>query len=89
MAYSVTRPSSPVPISRRAIVVDEAAKRFWEMFTRYRGDDQWKWFDCDLALREGADLLQRLTVLAELKGDAYVHDLIERAIAAAQPSEAA
>lgn len=89
MSYNIMRPSSPVPLARRATVMDEAAKRYWNLFTRYGSDDQWKWFDCDLALREGADFLQRVQVLAELKGDAYVLDLIERAIAAAQPSEAA
>ena len=86
-AYNPKQPTSPVPIERVAIVSREAANRWWSMYTSYLGDDQWKWFDADVALREGADRLERLAVLAALKGDAYVDDLIERAIEKYTPAE--
>ncbi|AWN55046.1 hypothetical protein DK412_28340 [Methylobacterium sp. 17Sr1-1] len=76
-----------MPLARIATVAAEVNKRWWSMFTRYTGDDQYKWFDIDLATREGADLLERIAVLAALKGDAYVLDLIERAIERHTPAE--
>ncbi len=79
-AYNVKIPSSPVPLARIAAVAAEVNKRWWSMFPSYTGDDQFKWFDIDLATAEGAALLGRIAVLSELKGDAYVRDLIERAI---------
>ncbi len=86
-AYNIKIPSSPVPLSRIAAVAAEVNKRWWSMFTSYTGDDQFKWFDVDLATRESADLLERIAVLAALKDDAYVRDLIERAIERHTPAE--
>ncbi|GLS44392.1 hypothetical protein [Methylobacterium brachythecii] len=87
-SYDIKRPSSPVPLSRRATVVREAASRYWDMFTRYRGDDQSKWFDCDIALAESADALDRLATLSALTSDEYVIDLLNRAIEKHTPAEA-
>ena len=85
--YKIMQPTMPVPLSRVAIVVREAANRYWSMFTRYYGDDQWKWFDVDVALTDGADLLDRINMLAELTSDRYVRELIERAIEKHAPAE--
>lgn len=76
--YNILRPTSPVPVSRLAAVVQEAAKRWWDLYTRSRGDDQYKWFDCDIALAEAGILLGDLAEIAKATSDQHVKDLIRR-----------
>lgn len=76
--YNILQPTSPVPVSRLAAVVGEAAKRWWDLYTRTRGDDQSKWFDCDIALAEAGLVLNDLAEIEKLKGQGYVKELIRR-----------
>ncbi|MCJ2129246.1 hypothetical protein [Methylobacterium sp. E-045] len=79
--YNILQPTSPVPVSRLAAVVGEAAKRWWDLYTRARGDDQYKWFDCDLALAEAGLLLVDLAEIEKLKGEGYVKEMLRRELA--------
>ena len=69
-----------MPLARQAALVEEAGKRYWHLYTRYSGEDQYKWFDCDIALAEGGVMLGQLAELAKLTSDEYVRDLLARAI---------
>ncbi|GJE41333.1 hypothetical protein [Methylobacterium soli] len=80
MPYDLRRPTSPVPLERQQAVVAEAAKRWWDFYTRTKADDQMKWFDCDIALAEGGATLGLLAELSKLTSDEYVRDLLARAI---------